>query len=119
MFDRGVQRGITMPDYQLVTTRVTETRCKKGMEIRANFYVEDVTSERAEWTRQYVGRLRLLLCFSGVLLELTAHILERDDLALSHQTDGCLEEDIERICAERGIGAPPFTKGEILWNILE
>jgi hypothetical protein len=108
-----------MTDYQLVTTRVTETLCKRGMEIRANFYVQDVTSERVEWTRQYVGRFRLLLCLSGGLLELTVHVLERDDLALSNHVDDRVAEDIERICAERAIGAPPYTKGEILWNILE
>ncbi len=116
MFDRGVQRGTIMPDYQLVETRVSEARSKQGVEIRANFYVQDKASERTEWTRQYIGRLRLLFCLSGQLLEVTIHVLDRDDLGLSTHVDAHVAEDIERICAERGVGAPPFAKGKILWN---
>ena len=64
-------------------------------------------------------KMVFFLFFCSILMPFSYSQNERDDLALSHQTDGYLEEDIERICAERGIGAPPFTKGEILWNILE
>lgn len=106
-----------MPDYQLVLPSVVETPCKKGFEVRVHFYVQDVESTRREWSRQYVGRLRILQCLSGNLLELTVHILERAELALSQCVDNQIQACLEQICAERGFGLPPYTKGNIVWNI--
>ena len=106
-----------MPDYQLVVPTVVDVPCKKGFEVRVNFYVQDKESDRAEWTRQYVGRLRILQGFSGGLLELTVHILERTDLALSQCVDNQIQSCLEHVLAERGMGVPPYSKGDIVWNI--
>lgn len=106
-----------MPDYQLVVPTVVDVPCKKGFEVRVNFYVQDKESDRTEWTKQYVGRLRILQGFSGGLLELTVHILERTDLALSQCVDNQIQSCLEQACAERGMGVPPFSKGDIVWNI--